>query len=548
MTEPAAKAPVFFVGAHRSDASDAGVEMLGGKAYGLMRMDRIGLPVPPAVVLGTPICREYFAAGERLPDGFSDLLAGQIRRLEEATGSSFGGARRPLLVSVRSGAAASMPGMLETVLNIGLNDVTVRGLMRLTGNPRLAWDCYRRLVQSYAEVVGGCRLEPFVRVLERRLHERDARAPQELESLALRALAREYLDMMPALAGEPFPQDPMEQLLAAVEAVFKSWNSRRASEYRRLGGLDERAGTAVAIQAMVFGNAGGTSGAGVGFTRDPASGENALYVDFLANAQGEDVVGGRRSVQGGDTLRRILPAVATELERVRAALETEFRDVQDFEFTVENGRLYLLQTRTAKRTPWAAVRIAVDLVREGLLAPDVALSRIEDIDLDSLERVSLAPGGPRRPMAEATVAGIGVAVGPVALDVDAARQFAERGDTPILVREHSSTEDIAGMAVAAGILTAAGGRTSHAAVVARQLGKVCLVGCRDLSVDLARRVCRLGERQLPEGAALTLDGASGCIYEGRLPVVRERPGEALKVIEGWRRRAPATKKTDVASP
>lgn len=531
-----ARPPVFLIGTHRGDAAEAGIEVLGSKAYGLMRMDRIGLRVPPAVVLGTAICRDYYAAGERFPEGFRDLLAAQIRRLEEATTASFGGARRPLLVSVRSGAAVSMPGMLETVLNVGLNDVTVKGLVRRTGNPRLAWDCYWRLVQSYAEVVGGCRPAPFVRILERSLRERGADSVAELETEAVRALAREYLSLVPALSGEAFPQDPMRQLMGAVEAVFRSWNSPRAREYRRLGGLDDSAGTAVTIQAMVFGNAGGTSGAGVGFTRDPASGEDALYVDYLPNAQGEDVVAGRRHVQGIAALERLLPAVRVELERVRAALEAEFRDVQDFEFTVDDGRLYLLQTRAAKRTPWAAVRIAVEQVRSGLIDPEEALKRLADLDLNRLERLSLVPGAEHQVLATATSAGIGVATGPIALDVEAAKRFAEAGRAPILLREHSSTEDIAGMALAAGILTTAGGRTSHAAVVARQLGKVCLVGCSALRLDLDRRRCRFGSRELTEGAALTLDGTTGRVYEGALPVVHERPEEALRIIEGWRDR------------
>lgn len=529
--------PVYFIGDGRSDIGSVTTESVGGKAYHLMRMDACGLPVPPAIVLGTAFCQAYLQGGRKLPEGFDELLTANIRRLENATAKSFGGRRRPLLVSVRSGASLSMPGMLETVLNVGLNDDTVRGLIRMNGQPRLAWDCYRRFVESYAEVVCGVARAGFEHVVRRHLGAEGADSLRDLDSAALRALVDRELGHFEAATGHGFPQDPVTQLRTAVEAVFRSWESLKASAYRQLYHLPERPGTAVTVQAMVFGNAGGSSGAGVGFTRHPASGARELYLDFLFDAQGEDVVGGRRAVREAYRLGQVLPAVSARLERVREQLETEFRDMQDFEFTVENGELFLLQTRAGQRTPWAAVQIAVDLVAEGLIDPPTALARLAPYDLDAITRVRLAAGPRRPPLARAVPASLGVASGAIALDGDRARAFAAAGRSVILVRADIATEDLAGMAAANGILTAAGGRTSHAAVVARQMGKVCLVGCTELHIDLQRRRCRIGEREFGEGEILALDGDAGDVYTERLEVTYERPDAALAQIAAWQRAA-----------
>ena len=342
---------------------------VGFKAYNLMRMDQLGMPVPPAFVLGTAFCREFLDRGSSAPAGLRDLLAAQIRELERTTGLGFGSARRPLCVSVRSGAAVSMPGMMDTILDVGLNDATVRGLLRLTGNPRLAWDSYRRLVQSFAEVVHHCPVEDFAAKLDERLRHSGAASARELDFRALKGLTDDYLELYEECAGEPFPQNPLDQLESAVAGIWQSWIGAKAVAYRKMNGLSDDLGTAVTVQRMVYGNAGGTSGAGVAFTRDPASGEPSLYLDFLFNAQGEDVVSGRSGAPDGQRLATVLPGVKKEIVRVAAQLEREFGDMQEFEFTVEDGRFHILQTRTGKRSSWAELRIATDQVDEGLIDP-----------------------------------------------------------------------------------------------------------------------------------------------------------------------------------
>ena len=424
---------VHFVGGGHSEVRAITPEIVGSKAYHLMRMDALGLPVPPAFVLPTAICRELLAR-DAPPEGFLDLLAHSVRWLENATGRSFGASRRPLLVSVRSGAPASMPGMLETVLNVGLNDTSVEGLIRLTGNPRLAWDSYRRLVEGYLTVVRGQRADACAGLAKRHLDPQLFPTLRELDAPGLRSLTRELIDLLDRHGAGGFPQDPMQQLADSVLAVFRSWRSPKAIEYRRINGIDDEIGTAVVVQAMVFGNAGGTSGAGVGFTRDPATGRNELYLDFLFNAQGEDVVSGRQAVTDTARLAQRLPEVSAGLQRVKSALEEELQDAQDFEFTVQNRELFLLQTRAAKRSPWAALQIAIDLVDEGRIDPKTALERLAGIDLDALERVHLAPGRGDEALASCTPASIGVAVGPIALDSRAAQAGAAAGRPGILVR------------------------------------------------------------------------------------------------------------------
>lgn len=524
---------VFLIGCGAPEPA-ADPATIGFKAYNLWRMERAGLRVPPAFVLGTGFCAEYLRRPGALSQEMKDALAAGIRRLESASGLVFGGSKRPLLVSVRSGAPVSMPGMMETMLNVGLNDASLRGLVRATGNPRLAWDTYRRLIQSFAEIVARAPRRPYEARLAEAVAKAGAADARELDFQALRGLAGDYRQLYQEQAGQPFPQSPMAQLEAAVRAVFESWEGEKAAEYRRMHAIDAALGTAATVQRMVYGNAGGTSGAGVGFTRDPASGKNAVYLDFRFNAQGEDVVSGRHAADGRLDL---LPGLEEEIGRTARRLEAEFRDVQEFEFTVEENALYLLQTRSGKRTPAAALRIAVEQVEEGLIAPEEALARLEGIDLAHLAVPRLAPQPGARPLAQAVPAGIGCVSGPLALDTAAAQKYAAAGKPPILVREDAATADLAGIAVCAGLLTAAGSRTSHAAVVARQLGKACLVGCDSLVIDLDNRRCRIGGQWLKEGQTLSLDCDSGRVFAGEVKVVTERPEEYLRIVEGWRRRS-----------
>ena len=516
-------------------ARDAGSAAdMGFKAHNLGRMAHLGLKVPEAFVLGTAICRDFLKHPAKSRTALHDLLVEMLRRLESASRLAFGGNRKPLLVSVRSGAPVSMPGMMDTLLNIGLCDATVHGLIRLTGNPRLAWDSYRRLVQQFAEVVHGAEAAPFRAALDAAQRKAGVDSARELDFRQLAQLTREFLAIFRDVAGQPFPQDPLEQAEAAIAAVFASWNSERAIEYRRLNDLPDSIGTAVTVQRMVFGNAGGTSGAGVAFTRDPAGGDNRLYVDFLFNSQGEDVVSGRFAAGDAERLQTVLPEVWARLETVRGTLEAEFRDAQEFEFTVQDGELFLLQTRSGKRTPWAALRIAVDQVREGLIAPDEALRRLDGIDLDGLVRKRLAPGGEQELLGHAVPAGIGLAGGAIALDAAAAQRLVAEGRRALLVREDTLTEDIAGLAACEGLLTLRGSRTAHAAVVARQMGKPCLVGCSQLAIDAAARSITLGARTLREGDPLWIDAEAGLIFASEPAVAIEKPLAELAAVSAWR--------------
>lgn len=514
-----------------------GVGELGNKAWNLMRMAQAGLRVPPAVVLPAEWCR-MFRAGELDIAALQTALHTGIETLERATGLRFGCSRRPLLVSVRSGAAVSMPGMLETVLNVGMNDAAADGLLRMTGNPRLTWDCYRRLVQGFAEVAGNPRRQEFDEATARALTDACVENESELDHISLRRLTRRMLELFREEAGAPFPENPREQLRLAALAVLRSWDAPKARAYRRLKNIDDGLGTAITIQAMVFGNAGGTSGSGVGFTRNPATGGREMFLDFRFNAQGEDVVSGRRDAQDHLRLARVFPQVWKQLEQAAASLEGLFHDAQDFEFTLQSGVLYLLQSRNAQRTPWAALQIAVDMVESGLIPAQEALERLAGIDLAAVRRIvrkdSLATA-----LAVGTPASPGIACGAIVLDSAAATRCRERGLPSLLVRMETETSDIEGMAACSGVLTATGGRTSHAAVVARQMGKVCIVACRELSIDLTARTCRIGAESLCEGDVVSLDGNTGEVFAGHVDTVEERPERALKAVARWKTEAAA---------
>lgn len=525
---------LYLFGCRSAGPSDAPSETVGNKAANLIRMAAASLLVPPGFVLPTNLCRAFLENHGRLPAGTLELIHRGVRELELATGQSFGGNRLPLLVSVRSGAAISMPGMLDTVLNVGLCDRTVSALVRATGNPRHAWDSYRRLVQSYAEVVCGVSAKPFDRVLDEHLRSESVPAVAELDVAALKSVSTAFLDLYATTTGSPFPQDPTEQLTGAIEAVFRSWRSSRAVEYRRLNQLDDSAGTAVTVQTMVFGNMGGTSGSGVGFTRNPATGENELYLDFLWNAQGEDVVSGRCAVQGAVGLREATPQLFNQLREAVGRLESLFHDAQDFEFTVQEGQLYLLQTRNAKRTPLAALRIACDQVKEGLIDESTGLNRLAGYDLSTISMVRVVASPGAREVGRGAPASTGVAVGEAVFDLRRAVEWAAAGRSVILIRADISTDDIAGLAAANGILTARGGRTSHAAVVARQLNKVCVVGCRQLQIDANSRGCHIGDAFIAEGDTLSLDGHTGQVFVGTLEVMREVPAAEIAEVARWK--------------
>jgi pyruvate,orthophosphate dikinase len=495
-----------------------GAAEVGNKAWNLMLMAQAGLPIPPAFVLPTSWCAR--PRDEALPEA----LAQGIATLEAATGLQFGGTRRPLLVSVRSGGAVSMPGMMETVLDVGISMTTVEALIRATGNPRLAWDSFRRFVQGYAEVVAGLPTEPFDALVAGAMHAAEAATERELDHRDLKSLTLAMLGCYRTLTGNEFPTDAHAQLSGAAQAVFRSWDAPKAASYRQLNHISDGAGTAVTVQTMVYGNAGSTSGAGVGFTRNPATGAREFYFDFQFNAQGEDVVAGRHKMRDNERLPLVLPAIWLQLQTTCRTLESLFHDAQDFEFTVQAGVLYLLQTRRAKRTDWAALAIAADMVAEGLLTPQEALRKLDGIELDTISRTSFAPPVPAA-LAQAQVASLGVASGVVALDSGAAKRFASAGEPPILVRWETVT---------AGILTGSGGRTSHAAVVARHMGKVCLVACPELEIDIDRRQCRIGGHGFNEGDYLSLDGNTGDVYPGALTPVIERPKDGLAAIAAWR--------------
>lgn len=507
---------------------------VGGKAYNLLRLAALGFPVPSGFVLPTTMCQKWIDTQKPSVPEFKSAYAGTIERLERASGLRFGDFRRPLLVSVRSGAPVSMPGMLDTILNVGLTRSTIGGFISLTGNPRLAWDCYRRLIESYAQSVHGSGLEPFEEAVEGVLSAAKAHTVAEIDTIMLRELAQRAERVFFEVTGNHFPNDPYAQLLNAVDAAFRSWNSQRAKSYRHINAVDDLMGTAVTVQCMVFGNAGADSGAGVGSTRDPATGEKSLYVDFAFDAQGEDVVSGTKHVSRDGEIGKVLPEIASALADTAIRLERTFGYVQDFEFTVAEAKLYLLQTRDAKCSDWARLKIAVDLVDEGIMTPEEACQRLEGLDPNKLVRSHVVAAA--KPVGRGIPAGIGVATGVLAFSVESAKAAAAQGQNIILARNDISTRDIVGIRIAQGILAARGGRTSHAAVVARELGKVAIVGCSDLHIAADQSSCTIGESPFDTGSEVTLDGESGLVYGGSLEVACERPEASIAKWHSWKSR------------
>lgn len=522
---------VYFFGNGQAEGSARLRDLLGGKGAGLAEMTNAGLPVPPGFTITTEACRIFYENGGRLPAEIEEEIERALRRREELRGERLGDRERPLLVSVRSGAKFSMPGMMDTILNLGLNDVTVEALARRTRNPRFAYDCYRRFVQMFGNVVLGVEKRKFEERIEAKKRERGVHHDTELTAEDLKALVREFKQLIKEETGEDFPEDPHEQLVQARDAVFRSWNNERAITYRQIHNIPHDLGTAVNVQAMVFGNMGETSGSGVGFTRNPATGEKELFGEFLPNAQGEDVVAGIRTPLPLQKLRELLPDVYRQLEEIAERLERHYRDVQDFEFTVQEGQLFMLQTRSAKRTGLAAIKIACDMVDEGLVTPEESLRLIEAPTLNQLLHPTFDPVRRRefRVIGRGLASSPGAAAGRIAFTARRAVEMRRQGERVVLVRMETSPDDIAGMQASEGFLTARGGATSHAAVVGRQMGKPAVVGCSALVIDEEAGVARLGDVLLREGDYISIDGTTGEILLGDVPKVES---EILRVLNG----------------
>jgi pyruvate,orthophosphate dikinase len=534
---------VYFFGDGKAEGRASMLELLGGKGANLAEMNRLGVPVPAGFTISTEVCNEFYARGRALPSGLEAEVLAALSRVERAMGGRFGDREQPLLLSVRSGARVSMPGMMDTVLNLGLNDETVEGLAAQSGDARFAWDSFRRFVQMYGDVVLGVEHEDFERALEARKARRGVTLDTELDADDLRALVAEYLEIVERDTGHPFPCDPAEQLWGAVAAVFASWHTPRAVTYRKLHGIDDSWGTAVNVQAMVYGNLGDGSATGVAFTRDPSTGERVFYGEYLPRAQGEDVVAGIRTPQpiskqarkpeDPPSLEEWMPACYRELRRVSTLLEKHYREMQDLEFTIQNGRLWMLQTRTGKRTARAAVKIAVDMEREGLITREQAVLRVDPGQLDQLLHPTLDRAQAPPPIGQGLPASPGAACGKVVFSADRAEELAKQAEAVILVRRETSPEDIHGMYAAVGILTALGGMTSHAAVVARGMGKCCVSGCGDLTIDTERGIARLGGVEFAEGDLITLDGSAGYVFKGRVPTLSPELGPDFQKLMRW---------------
>jgi pyruvate,orthophosphate dikinase len=536
---------VYRFGGGMSDGKGGDKTILGGKGANLAEMASIGLPVPPGFTISTEMCAVYYAQGERFPDSLRDEAANGLAHIEGVTGKRFGDAADPLLVSVRSGARVSMPGMMDTVLNLGLNDATVAGLAAVSGDPRFAWDSYRRFIQMYSDVVLGLPHAAFEEALEIAKEDKGVHLDTELEAEDWRRLTTRYQELVEEHWGKPFPQDVHEQLWGAIGAVFGSWQSERAKVYRRLNSIPGDWGTAVNVQAMVFGNMGETSATGVAFTRNPSTGERAYYGEYLINAQGEDVVAGIRTPQyltrsareaagaKAASMEESMPEVFAELARVFDLLERHYRDMQDIEFTVERGRLFMLQTRSGKRTAKAALRIAVEMAQDGLISEEEAVLRVDPQALDQLLHPMLDPKAERRVIAKGLPASPGAASGAAVFDADTAEKRAGLGERVILVRVETSPEDIHGMHAAQGILTARGGMTSHAAVVARGMGRPCVSGAGSVSIDYRARTMRVGGNEVKEGETITIDGSTGEVMLGAVPTVQPELVGDFGVLMAW---------------
>lgn len=509
--------------------------LLGGKGANLAEMTKIGLPVPFGFTVTTEACNQYYADGKKIASGIEEDIYVYLKELEQVTGKTFGDAANPLLVSVRSGAVFSMPGMMDTILNLGLNDDTVAGMAKLTDNQRFAYDSYRRFIQMFGDVVQEISKSKFDAIFDAQKKKSHCQYDVELSTEDLKEIIVGYKKLYQEEMGKDFPQDPKEQLMEAVKAVFRSWNNERAILYRKLNDIPGDLGTAVNVQSMVFGNMGNTSGTGVAFTRNPATGENQIFGEFLVNAQGEDVVAGIRTPQPIAEMAQAFPEVYKEFERIADLLEKHYTDAQDMEFTVERNKLFMLQTRNGKRTAAAAVKIAVDMVQEGLIDKRIAITRLEPAQIDQLLHPTFDPDGLKKgeKLAKGLPASPGAATGKIYFNADEVAAAVADGNPAILVRQETSPEDLAGMVAAEGILTARGGMTSHAAVVARGMGKCCVAGCSEILVDEASRKLIIGDLTLTEGEYISLDGSAGVVYKGKIKTVEPELSGDFGTIMQW---------------
>ncbi len=523
---------VYFFGNGKAEGNAKMKELLGGKGANLAEMTNLGVPVPPGFTIATKVCGEYYKSGGKWPKGLAEEVAANLAKLEKAMGMRLGDPERPLLVSVRSGAASSMPGMMDTVLNLGLNDDVIEGIIRKTGNPRFAWDIYRRFIDMFGDVVMGCDHEYFEEKIHAAKKKAGVEVDSELSAEQLHAVVEEYKKVYKQHVGKMFPQDGMDQLKHAIDAVFGSWNGARAVRYRELNKITGLLGTAVNVQAMVFGNMGEDCGTGVCFTRNPSTGQKEFYGEFLMNAQGEDVVAGIRTPIELSKLNKVMPKAYKELTRLMTRMEKHYKDMQDMEFTIQEKKLYILQTRTGKRTAPAAVRIAVDMVNERLIPKKDAVMRVTPEQLDQLLHPHFDAKAKRDVIASGLPASPGAAVGQVVFTADTAEEWRDKGKKVILVRKETSPEDIGGMDAAEGILTAFGGMTSHAAVVARGMGKCCVAGVAGLHIDYVTKKFTTGKVTVKEGDWISLDGSKGEVIKGQVPTVEpELSGEFGKFMK-----------------
>lgn len=524
---------VYFFGEGKAEGTGQMKNLLGGKGANLAEMTNLGIPVPPGFTITTEACTAYYANNERWPEGLAEEIDVNMAKLEKAMGARFGDPDNPLLVSVRSGARVSMPGMMDTVLNLGLNDTTVQGLIRKSGNPRFAYDSYRRFIQMYSNVVLSVPHHEFEEIMDELKAKKGAKLDTDLDADDLKTLVERFREKVETVTGKPFPLDVKEQLYGSINAVFGSWNNPRAITYRKIHGIPGDWGTAVNVQTMVFGNMGETSGTGVAFTRDPGSGENRFFGEYLMNAQGEDVVAGIRTPHPISDLAKEMPEIYAQLEQIYKKLEAHYKEMQDIEFTIQEGKLYMLQTRAGKRTATAAVRIAVEMVEEGLIDKRTAVSRVDPAQLDQLLHPMIDPKAKVNVIGKGLPASPGAAVGKAVFTADDAEARAADGEKVILVRLETSPDDIGGMHVAQGILTARGGMTSHAAVVARGMGKCCVAGCGDITVYEEERKFVAGDIVVKEGDWITLNGSTGEVILGQVDLIQPQLSGHFAKLMQW---------------